>query len=96
MEGSREVTGGGPVISSAVRKAVAQFELEVKSELEVANDQVLIKHMRDYALAKIFTMIIDGKEDVEVVEYLQRAAQSFKSQRQQKTGNPIRVFRRLH
>ncbi len=96
MEGSRAVTGGGPVISSAIREAVAQFELDTKAELEITGNSVLVSHMRDYALARIFKMIIDESPEEEIVDFLRRAVQSFKTQRHQKTGNPIRVFRRTH
>ncbi len=96
MEGSRDVTGGGSVISSAIREAVAQFELDTKTELEITGDSVLVSHMRDYALTRIFMMVIDERPEKEIIDFLRRAVQSFKTQRHQKTGNPIRVFRRTH
>ena len=91
------IGGEDPIITREVREAVFLFDSQVKAEKEMSDAAILLSHMRDYALARVFLMLVEGGHTPQdMVQFLERASQSLKNQRQQQTGNPVRVFRRAH
>lgn len=89
--------GEDPIIVKEIREAIFLFESLVKSEKELSDSAILLSHMRDYTLARVFLMLVEGGHSTsEIVEFVERASQSLRTQRQRVVsgGNQIRVYRR--
>lgn len=87
-----------PVISKELRVAIAEFESAVRYEKEWTDESILIDHMRNEALARVLTSVIRGDPAEDVIAYLGRVSQSFRTYRRDKhmASTSIRVYRRQH
>lgn len=78
--------------------AIEEFKVEANYEKELASDSIMVGHMIDFAMHRTLMLILDGRETSEIVLYLNRAKQSFVTNRRKKhpESNPIRAFKREH
>ena len=85
---------GDPSIDQEIRQAIYEFEAIVRSEKEMSSEAIMVGHMRDYALAQVLMSILNGAPKQDILDWLHRAAQSFRTYRRQTSTNPIRTYHR--
>lgn len=96
MADETSLTYEDPIIKKGARDAIHRFWQAVEYEQELCDDRHFIRSMGHYGASEVLKLLLEGKEEEEIIAYLNKAVESFRTYRRQRepVSNPIRVFRK--